>query len=104
MMASIFGKIKRRDVDVHIRDAEDDPLVVPIKEMVRPSIPYAGSPGDSHISARAKDLFDKIEYREEDDAIWLESWVYLVTQLSRKGYSLIGSAADVPTSQSCENP
>lgn len=104
MMASIFGEMNRRDVDVHIRDAEDDPLVVPIKEMDRSSISYAGSPSDGYILARAKDLFDKIEYREEDDAIWLESWVHLVTQLSRKGYSFVGSSADVPACQSRKNP
>ena len=103
-MASIFGEMKRRDVDEHIRDAEDHSSVVPIEKVGRASIPYAGSPSDGYILARAKDLFEKIEYREEDDAIWLESWVHLVTQLSRKGYSIVGSAADVPTCQSRENP
>ena len=103
-MASIVGKMKRRDVDEHIRDAEDHSPVVPVEKVGRAGSAYAGSPSDGYILAQAKDLFDKIEYREEDDAIWLESWVHLVTQLSRKGYSLVGGSTDVSACQSRENP
>lgn len=104
MIGSIFGKMKWRDASEHIRDEKDNPSVVPVEKMGRASSEHAGSPSDGHILARAKDLFDKIEYREEDDSIWLESWVHLVTQLSRKGYSLVGCTVDVPTCQSRENP